>query len=222
MSRFALIATVVLILSLQSIGCQQSSEKTGASANGAPSDLAFLVQCMTGTFSSEAQSLADPDNFYNIRLVMVPIWEDRSDAHWLYVEQAAAEALDRPYRQRVYRITQPDNTTFQSDVYTLPGDPIVYAGVWSELNPLHELSPTDLQLRDGCSILLRKTGSGEFSGSTVGNGCASTLRGAAYATSEVNIRADVLTSWDRGFDANGEQVWGATEGPYIFNRVVTD
>jgi hypothetical protein len=43
-----------------------------------------------------------------------------------------------------------------------------------------------------------------------------TLRGAAYATSEVVIEPAILVSWDRGWNAAGEQVWGATKGGYEF------
>jgi len=53
----------------------------------------------------------------------------------------------------------------------------------------------------------------------MGDGCESTLRGAAYATSEVRLTLARMESWDRGFDRPGTQVWGATEGPYIFERV---
>jgi hypothetical protein len=28
-----------------------------------------------------------------------------------------------------------------------------------------------------------------------------------------------MITWDRGFDAEGKQVWGATAGGYIFRRV---
>ena len=43
-------------------------------------------------------------------------------------------------------------------------------------------------------------------------------RGASYATSEVELREERITSWDRGYDGEGLQVWGATEGPYRFDR----
>lgn len=46
----------------------------------------------------------------------------------------------------------------------------------------------------------------------------STLMRASYATSEVELRANGFTSWDRGFDASGRQVWGATAGPHQFVR----
>jgi len=57
-----------------------------------------------------------------------------------------------------------------------------------------------------------------FEGGTVGEGCESTLSGATYATSEVTLDASTLESWDRGYDAEGTQVWGATAGPYVFDR----
>jgi hypothetical protein len=34
----------------------------------------------------------------------------------------------------------------------------------------------------------------------------------------VEVRPDGLVSWDRGFDADGQQVWGAEKGPYVFTR----
>ena len=52
---------------------------------------------LVGSFSSAAQADAD-SNFRAIDLHMVPIWTDRTDGPWLYVEQAVAEARDRPYQ----------------------------------------------------------------------------------------------------------------------------
>ena len=73
-----------------------------------------------------------------------------------------------------------------------------------------------LAVRPGCSVVLRYAGPGRMTGSTQGDGCASALRGAAYATSEVTLTAGELESWDRGFDAKGNQVWGSTKGAYRF------
>ncbi|MGB0932242.1 MAG: CpcT/CpeT family chromophore lyase, partial [Chitinophagales bacterium] len=49
--------------------------------------------------------------------------------------------------------------------------------------------------------------------------CGSTLRGATYATSKVNIYKDRLESWDQGFNDQDSQVWGAVKGPYIFDKM---
>lgn len=179
-----------------------------------------LGSYMTGAFSSAEQAAADPE-FRVIVLHMAPIWPKRSDGRWLYVEQAAEEALDKPYRQRIYRLTEnPRDKTLISDVYELPGDPLKFAGAFNHPEMFGALAPADLTPRAGCSIILQEQPDGSFKGSTLGAGCPSTLRGASYATSEAEITAEGLRTWDRGYDSSGKQVWGAVKGPYVFKRVM--
>lgn len=45
------------------------------------------------------------------------------------------------------------------------------------------------------------------------------MHGASYARSEVEILEDKVISWDRGFDAEGNYVWGAEKSGYIFNKI---
>jgi hypothetical protein len=79
------------------------------------------------------------------------------------------------------------------------------------------IAASDVEERQGCLVSLTWDGAA-FEGATEGKGCASTLNGASYATSEVTITQDQIRSWDRGFDAADKQVWGATDGPYVFDR----
>ena len=75
----------------------------------------------------------------------------------------------------------------------------------------------DITERDGCAVHLDWDGN-QFDGGTVGSDCRSTLRGASYATSEVTMDETEIRSWDRGYDDQDTQVWGAEAGPYIFVR----
>ena len=59
-----------------------------------------------------------------------------------------------------------------------------------------------------------------FRGETAPEACPSSLRGATHATVAVTVTATGLDSWDRGWNAEGEQVWGAQDGPYEFRRPV--
>jgi hypothetical protein len=179
-------------------------------------EIDLLAKWMTGTFSSAQQAEADT-NFFDIRLEMVRIWRDRTDGYWIYVEQASAKSLSRPYRQRVYHVTGPVDSVYMSDVYTIP-DPMDYAGQGRDPDALSDLKPADLTMRDGCTVYLRRQPDGSFKGGTRGNDCESTLRGASYATSEVMVTYDRIVSWDRGFDEKGGQAWGATTGGYVFIR----
>lgn len=199
--------------------CVLLSSAGNASADDEASDLDLLTEWMTGTFSSAAHAMEDPD-FFDISLHMTAIWTDRQDGRWLYVEQAVSGAQDHPYRQRVYRVTEVAPGLFESRVYTMP-DPSAVIGAWRAEAPLIDLTPDDLEERVGCSIVMRRRDQ-SFVGSTLAWLCSSTLRGASYATSEVMITPDGMVSWDRGFAEDQQQVWGSVKGGSVFDRIVDD
>lgn len=205
---------VLLLSFLLPFGC---AGDRSADTPAPDEELARLAAWLSGSFSSAAQAERDV-SYFDIRIHAVRIWNDRADGAWIYLEQAAADSLDRPYRQRVYHVTRLGADLFESRVFALE-EPLQYAGRWREETPLTELAPGDLLPREGCAVLLRAIDADSFSGSTLGRLCTSSLRGASYATSEVVVQAGGLTSWDRGYDADGAQVWGAEDGPYAFERI---
>lgn len=180
---------------------------------------------LVGSYDSAAQAKADPD-YRVIVLHMAACWTDRKDGPWVYVEQAVAEMQQAPYRQRVYRLVDLGKGQVRSDVYELPGTPAEvvknFAGQWKNEKPLSGISPEQLTLKDGCSITLTRQADGAYVGATGVGTCASSLRGAAYATSEVVLTREVLRSWDRGYDKDGKQVWGAEKGGYVFVKKVEE
>ncbi len=200
--------TTALLLFLVGAGFVQAQQ------TGTDRELLELKDRMTGFFTSEQQSLAD-SSYYNIHLHMTQVWTERTDGYWLYVEQAMASAAQRPYRQRIYQLFRQDDSTLVSKVYEMNA-PLRFAGAWNNTALLQQLTTDSLQARQGCAIYLRRDEKGRFSGSTPGNECLSSLRGAAYATSEVVIDKQAMTSWDRGWNQSGQQVWGAVKGGYHF------
>lgn len=222
-------ALTAALLSAALLGACSSTPTAEPAAAAAPAsgptaaDLArldTLVGYMTGSFDSAEQAAADK-SYFDIRLHMTPIWTDRpadaDKARWLYVEQAMADQLAKPYRQRIYRVTALGNGRFKSEVNELPGNPLDLAGAWKTPDLFNNLKAEDLVARDGCYLILtdRKE---SFAGSTHERDCLSNFRGAAYTTSEATFTQDTLISWDRGFDSEDKQVWGATKGGYIFRK----
>lgn len=175
-----------------------------------------LLSWMQGSFTSAEQTIEDT-SYYEIELEMVPIWTDREDGPWMYVEQAAASYKNKPYRQRIYQLITHEDGKYESVVWTF-NNPMRYAGDWKKENPLDMLSPDSLTIRKGCSVVLEWNPEGYYEGSTIEDECKSNLRGASYATSEVIVKDDRILSWDRGFNEKGEHVWGAEKGGYIFRR----
>lgn len=180
------------------------------------SDVEVLVDYMCGSFSSNEQAEND-SSYFNIELEMVQIWKDRTDGPWIYIEQAVAETKAKPYRQRVYQIKQRSDGKIESVVYSIP-DPLRFASDYKKELPLLRLTPDSLLIKEGCEVVLYRADDGYFEGGTIDKNCSSDLRGASYATSEVMIDKDKMITWDRGFDENGNQVWGAIKGGYIFKK----
>jgi len=198
--------TILIIISCFMFACQ------GETPTGSTADLDTLYSWMSGSFASTTQAAAD-SNYFDIRLEMIPIWQNHP-GHWLYVEQAVAGYEDRPYRQRVYELEQGPEDTLLSHVYLLPR-PERFIQQPAALN---QLTPDSLIDRAGCSIHLVRRDSA-FVGGTQGRQCVSSLHGATYATSNVEVRPDRLTSWDQGFDLADIQVWGAEQGGYVFDKI---
>ena len=69
---------------------------------------------------------------------MLPIWTNRTDGKWMYVEQAMATKLDKPYRQRVYHLQHSGKNTFTSDIYTIK-NALTYAGLQNDKSKLEKL-----------------------------------------------------------------------------------
>lgn len=188
----------------------------GIFLNAQDRDLKQLKNWMTGDFSNQSQHKRD-SSFYDIRLHMRPIWIERTDGFWLYVEQAVASAQEKPYRQRIYHIVRVNDSLFSSQVYEMK-NPIRFVRAWQDPSKLGILAPDSLDIREGCAILLYKDDDGNFVGATPGKQCLSSLRGATYATSEVIITRNLLVSWDRGWNSLDQQVWGSLKGGYQFRK----
>ena len=201
---------ILLLVSGTIVSCKNSN-----SSPAEDKELTELFSLMQGSFNSEIQSQVD-SSYYNISLHMYPIWQNKGN--FLYVEQALNSMQDRPYRQRIYEITRLSDSTFSSAVYNLDTDSL-WIGKWKTPVAFNAISKSDLMLKSGCEVVLKRLDKNHFMGSTGETSCASSLRGASYAQSEVEVLEDKIISWDRGFDSEGNHVWGAEKGGYIFNKL---
>ncbi len=197
------------LVALLFVGCAASKKVHSTS----DPELEQFTSLMVGTFTSELQAKTDT-NYFNISLVMTPVWTNRTDGKWLYVEQAVASKLDKPYRQRVYHLQHPSKEVFTSDIYTIK-EAMSFAGLQNDAAKRDKLTFEAIELKDGCTVTLLKKNN-VYEGGTNADHCPSDLRGAKYATTKILLKKGELHSWDQGFDANGKQVWGATNGGYVF------
>lgn len=211
--RSELIRLLILMMILGSMALSACNSTKQAGKSPAKPSLEHFATLLNGTFTSEKQASTDT-NYFPISLVMTRIWEDRKDGIWLYVEQAMMSRLNKPYRQRVYRLDNPSQGIFTSDIYTF-SNPLELAGLQNDAAKRNQLTPERITLKNGCTVIMRYE-NGQYVGGTDGSKCPSDLRGAKYTTTKISLQEGRLDSWDQGFDSTGTQVWGATGGGYIF------
>ena len=177
-----------------------------------------LFDGLVGSFDSARQSEEDP-RYFAISLVACAVDAPDLGERVLYLEQARLDALDQPYRQRLY-VVDADDAAGEgwTRIYAL-ANPAAAVGQCED-PAVASYAADQVDEREGCGVRVAWDADGErFVGGTEGTDCASTLGGASWATSEVTITADRIDSWDRGFSDDGQQAWGAEAGPYLFDRL---
>ena len=196
---------LVLLISIPS-SSQKEKEST---------EIDRLVSYLSGKFDSSRQA-QNFDEFENIQLVIVPIWESK-DEHWLYVEQTLASKPQKPLRQRIYKISRLDEKII-GQVYELD-DSEKFIGKWENPSFFDQISNQDIELREGCSINLKREGRGAYKGSIKAQECSSDLIGTSYSTSIIEINPEALSFRSQGYDESTGQVSKTQSIAYNFIKV---
>lgn len=175
-----------------------------------------VARLLTGEMTTAAQAARDRE-YYPIHFssCSVTVAGDSSDSVFLYVEQAVEMARERPYRQRIYEIRALASGEVESVIHRLENEGL-FVGFCARAE---RTLPAAAVLPAECSVTLRRVGEFRYLGQTPEGGCASTFQGAVKTTSEVELFSEGVNSWDRGWDAEGRQVWGPAGGAYEFRRV---
>jgi hypothetical protein len=211
-----------LIASL-ALAALAAAPQAGKKASKMDADVAEVARRLTGRMDSSLQALVVP-GYVHVRLTTCEVaWSGEASAVerlWkpgeavLYQEQALASMLDKPYRQRLLVLRRgADGKQVESLVHKLE-KPESLLGLCARPPEQRLVRPEEVNAPD-CTVSLGKLGD-LFVGSTPKGGCPNDFRGATTVTNETTLGKTWMRSWDRGFDTEGKQVWGATEGPYEF------
>ncbi|MEL7227355.1 MAG: chromophore lyase CpcT/CpeT [Cyanobacteria bacterium J06576_12] len=170
---------------------------------------------LEGVMSTAAQAESD-SNFVGVQMTTcrVEMSDSQPNSVFLYQEQALVEDLNSPYRQRFLQIVEGDNNRIDSRTFK-PEESDRWVGFCTQ--PTRAVSTADIGPQT-CSVALRAAAIGGFVGSTPAAGCVANVRGAVRITNVVVLHSQGMDTWDRGFDAAGDQVWGAEDTPYRYRR----
>lgn len=184
----------------------------------------IVSRSLSGEKLSREQASRDPDHFFNIRMLTCPAAEMVDGSKVLYLEQAFWRTPQKPFRQRFYMV-KPCPKDLKCDVevssYAIR-DAEEYKNFCDrpkDQRPLPEEVIGDIA-EHLTTINLKRCERGKrclYEGSTPPEGFPNSWNGATHCTSELAIlKNNEVHTWDRGYDDDGNQVWGVKVGPYEF------
>ena len=199
---------VAALLPLLLVGAPQEAPQ-------APPSAAEVAGGAAGTFDTRDQASVEPE-VRSIRLVTVLVPKSRLSfgAPVLYWEEASIDRLDRPAIQRFLRFEEDAAGRVVARPYALE-ERLVAAGKWRNPSDLGLFGRNDVRELADCVVILKKI-EGRYEGQTTGRSCGAATGQAASASLEIRVWPGRMEVWDRGFDAQGQQVWGPRKGPYRF------
>jgi len=178
-----------------------------------------VVEHLVGAMTASIQQAESKPIQVRMTTCLVNVVGNSSSA-FLYQEQGFIGNLDQPYRQRFLEITTANRqkqTNLENLVFShsyKPKNLDSWINFCQGDRQKKRLKPADLgQLV--CSIRLKPLLS-VYVGQTPPGGCPTTARGAAIITNAIVLHEQGMETWDRGFDAEGKQLWGARQKPYQF------
>jgi len=179
-----------------------------------------FVTAISGKFSSQEQVNKEP-SYSAVIFSNTRIWKERP-GYWLYQELYDPEKNNSVYYQRIINVKRVDSVIISSSSYIIP-DQKKYKNAWKNPQVLDHLTKDSLSIRNGCDVHFKNKVSSIYHGKTKKGTCLSNFsEKISYTTSDIVISKNKISSWDRGYDSNGKQVWGKIQGPYIFVRISDD
>lgn len=168
------------------------------------------TKSISGVFWTKEQHSRD-STFDNVIVRTNLIRKDSDGTHWMYTEQGEFENYT-PYRKRVYQLKLIEDVIWQRIYYIKDEENFSYLNYKS-------ITEGDIIPKEGCDIWIRYNGRGIYNGSTDGNNCVATFRGSTHVTTDFWVKRREVGSWERGWNDNGEQVWGSERGYYIYKKI---
>lgn len=184
------------------------------------SALKTLAIWLAGRFDNRAQALEQPAWFVHLQLWQRPIPGGLDGRPALFVEQANALTLERPYRQRILVLEAGEKGDRLQARYLALRHPEAFQGCGAEPARLADLRPADLVPLPGCRVWVtgeENTFRGEMQPE---DRCTFDYAGATrQVILGFTARAGEFLSYDRGIDSEtGQATWGALLGPYQFEK----
>lgn len=185
--------------------------------------LVTLARYMAGEFDNREQAIADPAWYVHLRLWQRPVPLFGEDSLTLFAEQANVVNPDQPYRQRLIRLMQTDDSEapLQAQYYAFK-DPVAVKGAGLKSDVLKAITLEQIDYLPGCLLKISQHPDTESMMATPmpDSRCFFSYQGKK-AQVQLGFAASVNTfeSYDKGIDIETQKAtWGAVLGSYRYTK----
>lgn len=199
--------TMLLGLTLLLAACGTEVSITGPAPSVSP-DTERLADWLTGEFTATDD---------NVIISSVRIWPAEEGTRWIYLETRNASTPDLPSGRHALEFGPGNDGDLAINMYAFPSDRTPPANVLNDPEWFNRIDPAFMVPEPGCTLHVQVDGPGRFTGMTEGDGCRNSAEGAHHVTLSLAVTADRLQIWERGWTADGTQVFG-TDQPVDFVR----
>ncbi len=179
-------------------------------------ELDNLVTLLTGEFSNTDQAENDL-TFAHLNLTNTRIWKDKP-GYWIFSQIYDAKKTKNIYYQRIQHYERLDSLTIKSTSYKVLNIKKEERST-IDLDYLNKIKIESLEAVTGCHLYFKKETSSIYSGKTKKKSCYTSIPNVDYISSTLIVSNGKITSWTKGFNTKGKQVWGKINGPYKYIRI---
>ncbi|EDM68285.1 MAG: chromophore lyase CpcT/CpeT [Moritella sp.] len=176
---------------------------------------ALLKQWLVGVHRSTNDVIQGRE--VNIGLQVLPIWQDRLDGEWLYVEGRIIGSSRKPFRQRILQLVATPNGLIRLYSYSIPRASD-FSGAYYAPQVLASLTQSQLSISNNCELLIELKVTNTFVGETDTDSCMMKT-GIPFMTSFFAVSAVNISFLDGGYDQFGQLVSGRFDVPVTFLKI---
>ncbi len=191
-----------------------SSLATAAVFNSA--NTALLSSWLPGIYESTNVKFQDEE--LNVTLHILPIWQERSDGKWFYIESNIINKMTKPFRQRILQFVATPSDHIRMYTYRIPRA-TDFAGAYFSPELLASLTPSQISIRNGCELNIKHKMTDIFVGESDHLACFSKVNGGQLMTTFLSLSEYSLSYWNRGTNENGRVVLGDEQAPMSFIKI---
>jgi len=174
---------------------------------------ALLKQWLSGIHRSTNDVIQGRE--VRIGLQVFPIWQDRIDGEWLYMESRIVGSENKPFLQRIMQLVATPNGLIRLYSYSIPRASD-FAGAYYSPQVLTSLTQSQLSISNSCELLIKFKVTRTFVGENDSESCITNSRNIPLMTKFFAVSEANISFLDSGYDKLGKLEPGRLDVPVTF------